>query len=266
MRSIKFPEAELQGTLGKASARSSGNHDFKLDNLRTTPSCDRPFHELSIERTIFMIASLRGTVTHLRRNSAQAILILEADRVGYEILVASRSIDRLPPAGEEVQIHTHLQVRDDRLLLYGFLSPSERELFRQLVKVSGIGPSAAIALLDTLPLPDLVQAIVSSNVRMLSQAPGVGKKTAERIALELKATLANWRQEAGFENAPMSEMTLGTTPALREDVEITLLALGYEPSEVVASLAAVGKEPEIAVSEDADAWIKAAIAWLSQQD
>jgi Holliday junction DNA helicase RuvA len=134
-------------------------------------------------------------------------------------------------------------------------------LFRQLVSVSGIGAQLAIALIDTLGLPNLVQAIVTGNIRALSKTPGVGNKTAERIALELKTKLAEWRQLAGVAK-PASPT--GPSPGILEDVEMTLLALGYENNEIAQALDAISQDALVAKSTNAEEWIRSAIAWLSQ--
>ncbi len=146
------------------------------------------------------------------------------------------------------------------MVLFGFGTAAERDLFRQLISVSGIGPQLALALLDTLGLQDLVQAIVVSNTRLLAKTPGVGSKTAERIALELKTKLAEWRQQAGLLSAPGA----GPVPEIQEDVEMTLLALGYTNSEVMQALQVAGQNTTLSKNSDAEAWIRAAIAWLSQ--
>jgi holliday junction DNA helicase RuvA len=159
-----------------------------------------------------------------------------------------------------VQVFTHLQVREDQMVLFGFASMAERDLFRQLVSVSGVGPQLAVALLDTLGLQDLVQAIVSSNTRLLSRTPGVGTKTAERIALELKAKLADWRLQSGLTTLP--DAAPATT--IQEDVEMTLLALGYTTSEIMQALRAVGQNTALSKNADAEDWIREAIAWLSR--
>lgn len=118
--------------------------------------------------------------------------------MGYDLQVPSRLAKQLPEIGGEVQIFTHYQIREEVPMLYGFGSPGERDVFRHLLGVSGVGAALAIALLDTLELPDLVQAIITANVQILIQAPGVGKKTAERLCLELKNKLIEWRKSAGF--------------------------------------------------------------------
>jgi holliday junction DNA helicase RuvA len=162
--------------------------------------------------------------------------------------------------GESIQVFTHLYVREDQLTLYGFAAAAERDLFRQLISVSGIGPQLALALIDTLGLQELVQAIVSGNTRLLSRTPGVGSKTAERIALELKSKLAEWRQQSSLTLAPGS----GPVANIQEDVEMTLLALGYTDREITQALNAVGQNSTLSKSADAEEWIRLAIAWLSQ--
>ncbi|MDY6937444.1 MAG: Holliday junction branch migration protein RuvA [Cyanobacteriota bacterium] len=209
-----------------------------------------------------MISYLKGTVVGIQKQSpTRTMLTVEVRGVGYDVQIAPRLIQTLPPSGETVQVFTHLQVRDDQPILYGFASLAHRDLFRQLISVSSIGPQLAIALLDTLELSDLVGAIVAGNTRILSATPGVGKKTAERISLELRTKLSQWRQLEGLDETP----TAGLTPAMREDVEMTLLALGYTPSEVVQSLNEISQKEDFVNKDDAEAWIKGAIAWLSQE-
>jgi Holliday junction DNA helicase RuvA len=208
-----------------------------------------------------MIGYLKGTVASIQKNPSNRVtLTLDVNQVGYDIQVVPRLIQQLPDLGEPVQIFTHLQVREDQMILFGFGSAAERDLFRQLVSVSGIGPQLAVALLDKMGLQDLVQAIVSGNTKALARTPGVGAKTAERIALELKTKLAEWRQHTGLSSLPSA----GPTPEIQEDVEMTLLALGYTSDEIMQALQAVGQNTSLAKNSEPDAWIREAIAWLSQ--
>jgi holliday junction DNA helicase RuvA len=207
-----------------------------------------------------MIGYLKGIVASTQKNNNRVVLTLEVNQVGYDLQIAPRLLQSLPPVGETAQVFTHLQVREDQMILFGFESAAERDLFRQLVSVSGIGAQLALALLDTLGLQDLVQAIVSGNTRMLSRTPGVGAKTAERIALELKTKLAEWRQQAGLTSLPSA----GPATNIQEDVEMTLLALGYTNSEIMQALQAVGQSSSLSKTSEPEAWIRQAIAWLSQ--
>lgn len=208
-----------------------------------------------------MLGYLKGLVVDLQKRSGnRTVLTLDVNQVGYDLQIPPRLAPQLPAQGEIIQLFTHLQVREDQIVLFGFGSAAERDLFRQLISVSGIGAQLALALLDTLGLQDLVQAIVSGNTRMLAKTPGVGSKTAERIALELKTKLSEWRQNIGIVIAP----TAGPVAAIQEDVEITLLALGYTNSEVMQALQAVGENTALSKTAEAEAWIREAIAWLSR--
>ncbi|MEB3280339.1 MAG: Holliday junction branch migration protein RuvA [Lyngbya sp.] len=209
-----------------------------------------------------MIGYLKGTVAAIQKNSSnRVILLLETNNIGYEVQIVPRMIAKLPAIGEFVQVFTHLQVREDQMVLYGFSSLAERDLFRQLVSVSGIGTQLAIALLNTLDLPELVQAIVNENTKILAKTPGVGSKTAQRIALELKTKLAQWREEAGLTTVVSS----GLTMEVQEEIEMTLLALGYTGSEVMQALEVLSQEQQLSSQTSTEEWIKRAIAWMAEE-
>lgn len=206
-----------------------------------------------------MIGFLQGHVVSLQQTGNRTLLTLEVNQVGYDLYVPGRIRQQLPSDQDIMQIFTHLQVRDDQLVLFGFATVAERDLFRQLIAVSGIGPQLALALIDTLGLQELVQAIVNSNTKLLAKTPGVGTKTAERIALELRSKLAEWRDQAGLKTIPSA----GPIDSVQEDVEMTLLALGYTSQEVMSALQAVGHKTALAKNSDTEAWIREAISWLS---
>lgn len=208
-----------------------------------------------------MIGFLQGHVVNLQQTStSRIVLTLAVNQVGYDLQVPGRLRQHIPPDHELMQIFTHLQVREDQLVLFGFATVAERDLFRQLIAVSGIGPQLALTLIDTLGLQDLVQAIVNSNTKLLATTPGVGPKTAERIALELRSKLSEWRDQAGLKTLPNA----GPIDSIQEDVEMTLLALGYTSQEVMRALQAIGQQTALAKNTDTEAWIREAIAWLSQ--
>ncbi len=208
-----------------------------------------------------MISYLKGAIASIQKPSAGRVIVtIEVNQIGYDLQVVPRLLQELPALGDLVQVFTHMQVKEDQTVLYGFGSTAERDLFRQLISVSGVGPQLALALLDALGLQELVQAIVTSNTRMLSRTPGVGTKTAERLALELKTKLAEWRMQSGLTSLPDSAPTTN----IQEDVEMTLLALGYTNGEIMQALRVVGQETALAKNADAEAWIRQAIAWLSR--
>jgi Holliday junction DNA helicase RuvA len=210
-----------------------------------------------------MINYLKGQVIDISQvQNKRIILTLEVNSIGYEVQITSNLSRKLQEnnQAELTQIFTHLQIKDDQQILYGFVNSSERDLFRQLVSVSGIGTQLAIALIDTLGLEDLVRAIVTGNIRILSRTPGVGQKTAERIALELKTKLAQWRIEAGVRVSP-HETT--PQPEILEDLEMTLLALGYNKNEIEQAISVLSQDNLLGKNPHVEEWIRSAIAYLS---
>ena len=207
-----------------------------------------------------MIGYVKGVLADSQKlANGRVIVTVEAKGVGYDMQINPRALSSLPPVGDRVQIFTHLQTREDIQVLFGFANRAERDVFRLLIAVSGIGPQMGMALLDTLGINELIQAVVNGNARVLSRTPGVGSKTAERIILELKAKLSEWRQHAG-----MVAPTGGPVSAVQEDVEMMLMALGYTNSEISKALAAVGTSSTLSKSDNTEDWIREAIAWLSR--
>ena len=189
------------------------------------------------------------------------LLILEVNQVGYEMQIPSRLARELSLDIDNLQIFTHWQTREDQQILYGFATAAERDLFRQLVSVSGVGMQLAIALIDTLGIETLVQAIVAGNIKTLSLTPGVGKKTAERLALELKSKLAQWRELTGEAIAADSTQKLPSAD-MQEDLEMTLLALGYSNEEIARALSFLSQDQQMLKNTNVEDWIRSAITWL----
>jgi Holliday junction DNA helicase RuvA len=214
-----------------------------------------------------MIGYLRGTIAACkaadssRKNTPSYWLTLDVQGVGYEIQITASHANKLPLVGEEAKVFTHLITREEQMVLFGFATLAERDLFRQLISVSGIGPQVGLALLNSLGIQDLVKAIVAGNTRVLSLTPGVGTKTAERLALELKTKLADGRlAQVGVTSSVGNLISV----AVQEELEMTLLALGYTPTEISNALNAIATLPILAKTQDVEAWIKEAITWLSR--
>ncbi|AIE74722.1 MULTISPECIES: Holliday junction branch migration protein RuvA [unclassified Synechocystis] len=209
-----------------------------------------------------MIQFLQGQVVAVTKNIQNRwFLILSVNGVGYELQVPHSLAQQwtpLPP--EPQQIFTYLLVRQDQLALFGFARLAERDLFGQLMGVTGIGAQLAIALIETLGFEGLVQAVVTANIKQLCQTPGVGKKGAERLALELKTKLSQWHK-LQMEDSEINQQRPQT--ALLDDLEMTLLALGYTQTEIQQAIAMVSQWPDVAQSEDPEVWIRRAIGWLS---
>ena len=214
-----------------------------------------------------MISYFKGTKVEITKSTQNRLfLILDVNHVGYEMQISSRFARKLDEsdesAAEPIQVFTHLQIQEDKQILYGFPTAAERDLFRQLTAVSGIGMQLGIALIDTLGISELVSAIVTSNIPTLTKTPGVGKKTAERIALELKTKLAQWREISGME-VKQPEAVFAPKPEIKEDLEMTLLALGYTNEEIEQVLTALSQDNQLLKNNNVEEWIRSAIAWLS---
>ncbi len=191
-----------------------------------------------------MITHVAGKLTAALPTQA----IVDVNGVGYEVLIPLSSYDRLPPVGQSVQVLTHLHVREDAHLLYGFMSAAERDLFRLLVNhVSGIGPKLALAVLSGMSVGNFKSAVVNGDVASLSKISGLGKKTAERIVLELKDKLgvtAVW-EAASASHAPSPEETQANEAVL------ALIALGYKQVDAHKAVRDLQeKQPEVKSAEE----------------
>jgi Holliday junction DNA helicase RuvA len=152
-------------------------------------------------------------------------LLVDCSGVGYEVSVPMSTFYNLPAAGEKITLLTHFVVREDAQLLYGFGSTEERELFRQLIKISGVGARTALSLLSGMSVADLSQAVTLQEPARLTRIPGVGKKTAERLLLELKGKLGADLGAAG-----------GAAPDVNTDILNALIALGYSDKEAMLAV------------------------------
>ena len=179
-----------------------------------------------------MIAHLRGKLLAKHPNQA----IVETAGVGYDVTISVPTFSELPALGADVALHVHTHVREDVIALYGFLRPAEKLLFEKLITVSGIGPKLAITILSGMPADEMVGAIRGNDVARLTRIPGIGKKTAERMVLELRDKLP----EAGAA-APPAAQTLNAT---QEDVLSALMNLGYQRAAAEKALAGVAKEAD----------------------
>lgn len=182
-----------------------------------------------------MIGRLTGL---LADKSAPPQVLVDAGGVGYELDVPMSSFFALPPAGERVTLLTHFVVREDAQLLFGFLTAGERDSFRQLIKISGVGPRTALAVLSGMGVADLSQAVAAQDASRLVKVPGIGKKTAERLLLELKGKLA---PDLGLPAG-------GASPVEgHADILQALMALGYSEREAQASVKSLPRD--VGVSE-----------------
>ena len=187
-----------------------------------------------------MIGHLRGTLLEKHPNQ----VVLEAGGVGYDVIIPVSTFSALPDAGDEVRLRIHTHVREDAFQLFGFVTPDEKAIFEKLISVSGIGPSLAIKVLSGLAAGNLVSAIRSGDLAQLVRIPGVGKKTAERMVLELKDKFEGIGGTTGA--SPASKPTT-VFSAVEEDVLSALVNLGCNRA---AAEAAVKKAKTELASDD----------------
>lgn len=170
-----------------------------------------------------MIAYLRGKLV----SAALDNIILEVNGVGYKVYTPASILGKLPEAGEELIIHTHHYVREDNMQLYGFQDTQDLAAFELLLGISGVGPKVALAVLSVLNYQQLHQAVVQENIPVLNKIPGIGKKTAQRLVLELKDKLA---KSGGISPTTVIQNSAGTgiTVSTAEDAISALESLGYQ--------------------------------------
>jgi holliday junction DNA helicase RuvA len=180
-----------------------------------------------------MIAHLRGTLLAKHPNQA----IVETHGVGYDVVISVPTFSEMPAAGAEVALHIHTHVREDALSLYGFLRLGEKHLFEKLLTVSGIGPKLAITILSGMPADEMTGAIRGGDLARLTRIPGIGKKTAERMVLELRDKLPA---------VTASETSVTAASPVEEDVISALVNLGYQRAAADKALQAArgGKPPQ----------------------
>ncbi|WP_136246647.1 Holliday junction branch migration protein RuvA [Halomonas borealis] len=198
-----------------------------------------------------MIGRLRGTLV----DKQPPWLLVDVAGVGYELEASMTTLVALPGLGEEVALHTHLTVRDDAHLLYGFAREQERALFRALIKVNGVGPKLALAILSGMDEDAFIRCVMDGDVKSLTRLPGVGKKTAERLIVEMRDRFPHWEADT---DAPTAEAGSPRVAEPRQDplaeAEAALVSLGYKSAEAARMLSGLEEEGST------EAIIKAALA------
>lgn len=182
-----------------------------------------------------MIGRIRGRLLE----SQPPTLIVDVQGVGYEVDVPLSAWSELPGVGEALDLHTHFVVREDAQLLFGFLTRHDRDLFRLLVKVNGVGPKVALAILSHMQTSELVTCVRDDNITRLTRIPGIGKKTAERLVIDLRDKLGEWQGATGV---PLPSRAGATSTDPCQEAEEALLALGYKPAEASRAVAQVWVE------------------------
>ena len=188
-----------------------------------------------------MIAHIQGRLDNIEKNA----VIIDVNGIGYKVFVPSSIIDYLPNVGEELKLFTYMVVKEDDQSLYGFKSKEEKNLFTQIISVSGIGPKTGLVLMSQAPVNQLVAAITQGNVDLIKSTPGIGLKTAQRLIIELKEKLA---KEFGVKPAEVS-VGLSGDQGVVQDAISALMTLGYRPAEARALLSKIDVTPESKVED-----------------
>lgn len=193
-----------------------------------------------------MIGRLRGVL--LEKQPPH--LLVDVHGVGYDLLAPMTTFYSLPAIGEEVVLHTHFSVSENAQQLFAFINKEDRALFRQLIKVSNVGPKMALGILSGMDSSEFVRCVMNNNLNALVQVPGVGKKTAERLIVEMRDRLRDWSAAAdGPIPAPVKAVVTSENQIVA-DAESALIALGYKPVEAAKAINGVLSEQTVERSED----------------
>ncbi len=198
-----------------------------------------------------MYSYIRGTLTEQEED----LIVVEANGIGYNIYTTAQTFHYLPSVGEEIKIYTYLYIREDAMVLYGFLTKDDLRVFKLLIGVSGIGPKGALAILSVMTTDDLRFAVLGDDAKTIAKAPGVGTKTAQRLILELKDKLSledAFEQKFAHEQA---KAAAGGAKGAKNEAVQALVALGYSSSEALKAINGI----EITEDTDVENILKAAL-------
>ena len=189
-----------------------------------------------------MIGRIRGVLVDKKPPEIQ----IDVAGICYEVQVPMSTLYQLPELGKEITLHTHFVVREDAQLLYGFFEEKDKSMFRSLIKINGVGPKMALGILSSMEANEFVRAVRSNDINAMVKMPGIGKKTAERLLIEMRDRLKDWDGEEGGTQVPVP-----AGASITSDAETALISLGYKPQQAAHAIAAVLKtNPEILGSEE----------------
>lgn len=210
-----------------------------------------------------MLSFVKGTLVGKSLESPRgAYFLVDVHGMGFEVLSSQRSIQSSPQPGEAVQLFTAMIVREDAMFLVGFNTKEERDLFNILQSASGVGTKVALSLLSALSVSEIAQAVVSNQHGLLTKAKGVGTKLAQKMTLELKDKMMNWRSADFTVSAHAVSASPNTNQEAFLEAESVLLSLGYQPDEIVRSFKAI--EPELESEASSELILRESLRWLAQ--
>lgn len=185
-----------------------------------------------------MIGFLRGTLL----DKQPPFITLDVNGVGYELEVPMTTLFQLPASGQSLELHTHLVVREDAQLLFGFYTRQDRQMFRELIRLKGVGPKLALALMSGMSAEELIACVHAEDIKQLTRVPGVGKRTAERLLVELKGKFKDWDVPAGLPLRGGETETSRPAGSAEQDAVSALVSLGFKPAEASRAVRAVFAE------------------------
>jgi len=189
-----------------------------------------------------VIGRIRGVLVDKKPPEIQ----IDVAGICYEVQVPMSTLYQLPELGKEITLHTHFVVREDAQLLYGFFEEKDKSMFRSLIKINGVGPKMALGILSSMEANEFVRAVRSNDINAMVKMPGIGKKTAERLLIEMRDRLKDWDAEEGN-----TKESVSASASITSDAETALISLGYKPQQAAHAIAAVLKtNPEIQGSEE----------------
>lgn len=180
-----------------------------------------------------MIGYLRGVLL----DKQPPFITLDVNGVGYELEVPMSTLFQLPEQGQQLELHTHLVVREDAQLLFGFYSKRDRLMFRELIRLNGVGPKLALALMSGMSADELISCVHAEDTARLMKVPGVGKKTAERLLVELKGRFKDWGNDTAAASQPVQSSSV--SGSAEQDALSALISLGFKPAEASRSIRAI---------------------------
>ena len=181
-----------------------------------------------------MIGRIRGILVDKKPPEIQ----VDVGGICYEVQVPMSTLYQLPEVGKELNLHTHFVVREDAQLLYGFFEEKDKSMFRSLIKINGVGPKMALGILSSMEADEFVRAVRSNDINAMVKMPGIGKKTAERLLIEMRDRLSDWDAGGEERSAPSAA---SVSASITNDAETALVSLGYKPQQAAHAIAQVLK-------------------------
>ena len=200
-----------------------------------------------------MYSYIRGELAEINLDH----IVIDVNGIGYMVYISGQTFEYLPNIGQQIKVHTYLHIREDAMILYGFLTKDDLDMFIKLIGVSGIGPKGGLAVLSVLSADDLRFAILAGDAKAIAKAPGVGAKTAQRVILELKDKMS--LEDAFEKKAEHVSAAASTEPSVKQEAVMALTALGYSSTESLKAVSAV----QITAEMDVEEVLKAALKHLS---